>query len=73
MSTTQLTPHTKQKLKEVAPYMGLSENEIIDLAVSSYIAMDDAKAEAQLRDEMGWWRQLKFESIRRAERRLIKS
>lgn len=70
MSTIQLTPHTEQKLKKAAPYIGLPENEIVDLAVSSYLDMDEAKTAAPLRDEMHWWTDLKFESMRRADQRL---
>ena len=34
------------------------------------IELDEAKAEAQLKNEIQWWMKLKLESMRRAEKRL---
>lgn len=61
--TINIDEHNQTKLKEASAYMGLPEDEIVNLAVKSYLSAEEEKAEAQLHEEMRAWRELSIESL----------
>ncbi len=65
--TINIDEHNQTKLKEASEYMGLPEDEIVNLAVKSYLSAEEEKAKAQLHEEMRAWRELSIESLLRHE------